>query len=164
MVVPEEITNNVPYEACEVDKKLDERGLTIQEINDRLEAISLVQGEISQHQDEIQKLQNSISTNEQYVNKIQKQIDELQQQEHTEDDKDKLEKYRKAYSKLQDIDSELTNKKHYHELAELLLRDSGIKTKIIRQYLPIMNKLINKYLASMEFFVQFELDEKFCEH
>ena len=147
----------------DLDKKLDERGLTIQEINDRLEAISLVQGEISQHQDEIQKLQNSISTNEQYVNKIQKQIDELQQQEHTEDDKDKLEKYRKAYSKLQDIDSELTNKKHYHELAELLLRDSGIKTKIIRQYLPIMNKLINKYLASMEFFVQFELDEEFNE-
>ena len=40
---------------------------------------------------------------------------------------------------------------------------TGIKTKIIRQYVPIMNKLINKYLAAMDFFVQFELDETFNE-
>ena len=53
--------------------------------------------------------------------------------------------------------------RHYYDLAEILLKDSGIKTKIIRQYLPIMNKLINKYLASMEFFVQFELDDNFQE-
>jgi DNA repair exonuclease SbcCD ATPase subunit len=44
-----------------------------------------------------------------------------------------------------------------------MLKDGGIKTKIIRQYIPIMNKLINKYLASLEFFVNFELDEEFNE-
>ena len=44
-----------------------------------------------------------------------------------------------------------------------ILKDTGIKTKIIKQYVPIMNKLINKYLAAMDFFVQFELDESFNE-
>jgi len=44
-----------------------------------------------------------------------------------------------------------------------MLKDGGIKTKIIRQYIPIMNKLINKYLANLEFFVNFELDEEFNE-
>ena len=49
------------------------------------------------------------------------------------------------------------------ETAALLLKDGGIKAKIIKQYVPIMNKLINKYLAAMDFFVQFELDENFNE-
>jgi energy-coupling factor transporter ATP-binding protein EcfA2 len=44
-----------------------------------------------------------------------------------------------------------------------LLRDTGIKTKIIKQYLPIINKLVNKYLASLDFFVNFNLDESFKE-
>ena len=44
-----------------------------------------------------------------------------------------------------------------------MLNDSGIKTKVIKQYLPIMNQLINKYLASMDFFVNFRLDNEFKE-
>ena len=48
-------------------------------------------------------------------------------------------------------------------LAKQLLQDSGIKTKIIKKYLPIMNKLINSYLSALDFHVQFELDETFNE-
>ena len=44
-----------------------------------------------------------------------------------------------------------------------MLKDGGIKTRIIKQYVPIMNKLINKYLAAMDFFVDFQLDENFNE-
>ena len=44
-----------------------------------------------------------------------------------------------------------------------MLKDGGIKTRIIKQYVPVMNKLINKYLSAMDFFVQFELDENFNE-
>ena len=57
----------------------------------------------------------------------------------------------------------LTNNKGIFDVASLILKDSGIKTRIIKQYVPIMNKLVNKYLASMDFFVQFELDENFNE-
>ena len=52
----------------------------------------------------------------------------------------------------------------YHELANELLRDGGVKAKIIKYYLPHMNKHINKFLSAMDFFVQFDLDEEFNEH
>ena len=57
----------------------------------------------------------------------------------------------------------LSDHGHYLEIATLLLRDQGVKEKIIKQYVPIMNKLINKYLAQLEFYVGFELDESFDE-
>ena len=147
----------------ELDQRLTTHSETIQRINERLEEINEVHKEIAESQKMIQQEQNLIDTNEKYINKLQLQIDELKEQEHTEDDKEQLEKYRKALEVLQGMEQNASEQKHYHELADILLRDSGIKTKIIRQYLPIMNKLINKYLASMEFFVQFELDEEFNE-
>ena len=147
----------------ELDMRLTQHSESIEKINKRLEEINEVHKELSETQKAIQKEQNLIDTNEKYIDKLEGQILELTKQEHTEDDKDKLEKYRKALELLQGMDAEISDNKHYHDLADILLRDSGIKTKIIRQYLPIMNKLINKYLASMEFFVQFELDEEFNE-
>ena len=53
--------------------------------------------------------------------------------------------------------------KIYIDTARALMQDTGIKTKIIKQYLPIMNQYINKYLADMDFFVNFTLDEEFNE-
>jgi DNA repair exonuclease SbcCD ATPase subunit len=58
---------------------------------------------------------------------------------------------------------ELAKDKQVYDVAATLLKDSGIKTKIIKQYVPIINKLINKYLAAMDFFVSFELNENFEE-
>ena len=57
----------------------------------------------------------------------------------------------------------LEEQKQLFDVAAVLLKDTGIKTKIIKQYIPVINKLINKYLASMDFFVNFELDENFEE-
>jgi len=57
----------------------------------------------------------------------------------------------------------LSKEKHLYELATTLLKDTGIKTRIIKQYLPIINKLINKYLSAMDFYITFELDENFNE-
>jgi len=57
----------------------------------------------------------------------------------------------------------LRHQKELLDVSSFMLKDSGIKTKIIKQYVPVMNKLINKYLAAMEFLVQFELDENFNE-
>jgi len=58
---------------------------------------------------------------------------------------------------------ELMDKREVLAIVSTMLKDGGIKTRIIKQYVPIMNKLINKYLAAMDFFVQFELDESFNE-
>ena len=57
----------------------------------------------------------------------------------------------------------LLDDKVYYEVASTLLKDTGIKTKIIKQYLPIINQLTNKYLSSLDFFVNFNLDESFKE-
>lgn len=58
---------------------------------------------------------------------------------------------------------QLIKEKEVLSIASTLLKDGGIKSKIIRQYVPIMNKLVNKYLAALDFFVNFELDEEFNE-
>jgi DNA repair exonuclease SbcCD ATPase subunit len=147
----------------ELNEKLQERSTFVQEINTRLEEIAEINKEITKLQTEIQKNQGQITAGQRYRSKLDIELKDLEAQEHTEEDTEKLEKYQKAYKQLESMKEELVDKRHYFDLAEILLRDSGIKTKIIRQYLPIMNKLINKYLASMEFFVQFELDEEFNE-
>lgn len=66
-------------------------------------------------------------------------------------------------AKLSDDLIELMETKSYHDAIGELLKDTGIKTKIIREYLPSMNSLINKYLNVLDFFVKFELDENFNE-
>lgn len=58
---------------------------------------------------------------------------------------------------------EMLEMRQLHDVASALLKDTGIKTAIIREYLPVMNKLINQYIAAMDFFVKFELDESFQE-
>ena len=159
----EHICTDTDKAIVNIDKELSERSVTILEINGKLGEISKVQQKISGLQYEIQQEQVKLNANETYIKKLESKITDLEEQEHTEEDTVKLEKYRKAYKQLERMEREHIDTRHYYDLAELLLKDSGIKTKIIRQYLPIMNKLINKYLASMEFFVQFELDEHFNE-
>jgi DNA repair exonuclease SbcCD ATPase subunit len=58
---------------------------------------------------------------------------------------------------------ELDSEKELHDVAGALLKDTGIKTAIIREYLPVMNKLINQYLNQMDSYIHFELDESFNE-
>lgn len=67
-----------------------------------------------------------------------------------------MEDFEDRYNRLQEQKSVLY-------AASILLKDGGIKAKIIKQYVPIINKLISKYLSAMDFFVQFELDEEFKE-
>jgi DNA repair exonuclease SbcCD ATPase subunit len=78
-------------------------------------------------------------------------------------EKDKLKTFAKDVLAQNSEKANLNEEKHYMDAVSTLLKDTGIKTKIIRQYLPVINKLVNKYLTAMDFFVQFNLDEKFDE-
>lgn len=71
--------------------------------------------------------------------------------------------YEDELEKISNTKRELFDTKELYKVATAILKDSGIKSKIIKQYVPVINKLINKYLAAMDFFVQFELDENFNE-
>ena len=127
--------------------------------------------EISEKQKQIQELQIKIATNttsiteiKKYIVRIEKHIDELKNTKDISDTEQKqLEELKVKIDEAEKELKELIDEKTYYEVASGLLKDTGIKTKIIKQYLPIINKLVNKYLASLDFFVNFNLDESFKE-
>jgi len=97
------------------------------------------------------------------IGEMQTDIDQLESTPHIEDNTNRLADLRVQLKEKITQREVLGKQKNTLEMAAVLLKDSGIKTKIIRQYIPVINKLINKYLASMDFFVNFELDENFEE-
>lgn len=126
---------------------------------------------ITEKQSEIQKYQLWIATNtstitetNKYVKKLNSLIDDIKQKTNLSDDEEKeLKAIKEEIGKLDTKLDELLDEKAYYDVASNLLKDSGVKTKIIKQYLPIINKLVNKYLAQLDFFVNFNLDENFEE-
>ena len=150
--------------ATEIKTALGQIAKTIGESQTRLEEIREVQDKIEELQREIGLMQTEVTSNQKYIKKLQSQIDDLKKDISGDDDvSDKLLDSEDSLSKLIAKKEDLTNRSHYFEIATLLLRDEGIKSKIIKQYVPIMNKMINKYLANLEFYVGFELDENFEE-
>ena len=146
-----------------------EHGLTQLEVKLLAEQTKL--NDITEIQKQIQVLQIDIATKNtsiietnRYIERLQKQIDGLKQAKvSSEKEEQDLKELKDSLSQLQVSLKELIQDKSYYEIASSLLKDTGIKTKIIKQYLPIINKLVNKYLASLDFFVNFNLDESFKE-
>ena len=129
----------------------------IDDVKSRLVKVNKIQVTISQQQNQIQAIG-------QYIEKIRIQITEIENRKDDVEEKTKKLKELKEELKISNEKKELLSfTKQLYDTAYVLLKDSGIKTRIIKQYLPIMNKLINKYLASMDFFVSFNLDENFNE-
>ena len=150
--------------ADEIRSALGEISKQIQGTQNRLEEIREVQDAIEEVQRTIGLLQTEITSNQKYIKKIQTQIDELSKGISGGDEvSDKLTDSEDTLDTLLAKKKDLVDRTHYFDIAQLLLRDEGIKSRIIKQYVPIMNKLINKYLASLEFYVGFELDENFEE-
>lgn len=112
----------------------------------------------------INEVKVSISTVGRYVQRLELEKSEVSKKVgNIEVEKDKLKTLAKETLEVVKHRAELHEQSDYYDIASVLLKDSGIKTKIIRQYLPAINKLVNKFLTSMDFFVQFTLDEKFDE-
>ena len=118
----------------------------------------------------IQDILSDIRSNQNLVSNLHKQMSGLQNQNNsvnkltdTKEAEADLDKRKVQYEEtLQNKSSQLETRSYYDAIGELL-KDTGIKTKIIRQYLPVMNNLINKYLNILDFFVKFDLDESFNE-
>jgi len=120
---------------------------------------------------EITKLNNGISQNNTRISGCQRQVRDLESEiqklttqlanRNTED-----EKLKEFNQSLQNIFKELADKKTdimYHDFAYSLLKDDGVKTKIIKKYLPLINQQVNRYLQMMDFYINFKLDEEFSE-
>ena len=136
----------------------------VSDLHTEIERIRGVQSEIDEIQREIGLAQTEIVSNQKYIGKLQKEIAALEEeQQGNTDAHTQVEKCEDDLHTLLKKKQHLADHGHYLEIATLLLRDQGVKEKIIKQYVPIMNKLINKYLAQLEFYVGFELDESFEE-
>lgn len=111
---------------------------------------------------EVSTYDNQIKMYEEYIARTRKEIEDMKNRTRTinTDDLTELE------TQLQEVEKKLTGLLEDSEvmnLSALMLKDGGIKSKIVKQYIPIMNKFINKYLSTLDFFVQFELNESFEE-
>ena len=153
------------------EKELQDRDNTIVQIENekqaldaRLKEIGNIKKEISDLTDNINSLKNEIASNERYAQRLElEKADVSQKVGNIEVEKEKLRDLAKETLTVVKERGDLHETSHYYDIAAILLKDSGIKTKIIKQYLPAINKLVNKFLTAMDFFVQFTLDEKFDE-
>jgi len=134
--------------------KLDKR---IMELMEKQTELNSLQTQITENNSNIKSLNKSIKKNQDEIEKIKStgvdSTDAIETLKTHEDDK-------RIYETKKE---ELVNEKELFGVAVNMLKDDGIKKKIIKQYVPVMNKLINKYLAALDFFVLFELDEQFNE-
>ena len=130
----------------------------------RLEIINNTMVTIREKELLINRYETSINEIKKYIESKENEINELSDEKFTTG---------VATGKLEELQEQLTaaeaakvkqkEEKNYLDTARYLMQDTGIKTKIIKQYLPIMNQLINKNLADMDFFVNFTLDDEFNE-
>ena len=158
-------------------QKIEEKSKRIQELNSGidklkielddkeqlLKGIEMLSKQIREKEVEVAKICTSITHMERLIRQTNIQIQTMKKGEVSEEDKVKLARLSERCKLQEEQITKLREDKFYVDVARNLLMDTGIKTKIINKYLPIMNKLINGYLTSMDFYVNFTLDNNFNE-
>ena len=143
----------------EIKDGIDKMNDHFAEIEHRLNEISAVQDTINDINQIMMNLNSEMTSAQNGIKELNQSLEEVPQVQETDD----LDDLNTTLNKNKETHETLLREKERYEIASSLLKDGGIKSKIIKQYVPIINKLMNKYLAAMEFFVQFELDEQFNE-
>tara|TARA_B110000259_G_scaffold171501_1_gene203027 strand:+ start:311 stop:2023 length:1713 start_codon:yes stop_codon:yes gene_type:complete len=146
----------------ELSSGLDKLALKAKEYNDRLEAISAIEDQMRNVQLKIGDNRATIKVAKSalisYKNELTAAEEEVEAVDMT-----KLFEYSNTLKDIEIRQTELFNEKEVISVTAAMLKDGGIKAKIIKQYVPVMNKLINKYLGAFDLFVDFQLDENFNE-
>lgn len=146
----------------ELDGGLEQLLEKITSYETRVEEISNVEDQISElnltigdHRATIKVSMNALKSYKNELTKAEEQVEAV--------DTSKLEELSTKLKEFEIKQQDLFNQKEVISVVQTMLRDGGIKAKIIRQYIPVMNKLINKYLGAFDLFVDFQLDENFNE-
>ena len=156
--------DNKTNKKVQVKSGVDELQKMVDDKNARLAEIVEVSAELTEEQHQLIDTQSIINSKTLYIKELESLVDAASGKQDTiEDERKKIDSLIVEKDSLYEDHSELIEKDNVYDLGQRLLKDSGIKARIIKQYVPVMNKLINKYLAAMDFFVQFELDESFNE-
>jgi len=156
----EERTNKMITSACTM-VSLDAQ---LTEMDARIDLYEKIEKDKREHEVNIAKKNTSVDSIVNFNEDVQGQINDIQTAGSLlEEDKTRLQEYREDSKRIRKEKEKIQDQANYLNIAKQLLQDSGIKTKIIKKYLPIMNKLVNSYLNQLEFQVKFELDEQFNE-
>lgn len=166
--LPEEIkTRNVDESTTkmlEVTAAMEQLNSEVEQLNERLGEVSEVQGKITEAMTRVADNNNQASSLNKYIEKISADMEKENVDNHDlKEENAKIKDINKLIRRYEKKKEKLSHEKELLMVAAELLKDKGIKTQIVKKYIPIMNKLVNKYLAAMEFFVSFELDENFNE-
>ncbi len=142
---------------------LEELWKEISDTEQSLNDIAEHQSQINDVQLEINKNLQSISALQKYIEKIKTELSELSEVGKIDEENEQLEVYRDKLARLESLLKDEYKTKEIHNVASSILKDSGIKSRIIKTYLPIINKCIQRNLSALDFYVSFELDENFNE-
>ena len=166
--IPEEhksrIVEDLNSKLLEQNTKVGDLEAVLTKLNEKLSEITKVQSEITNKNIELSTRNSTITLLNKQVKEMQAEI-ESAKTDTTNIDEEKTKLKELATDALAKISAKnkLQEHRNIEEVANVLLKDTGIKTAIIREYLPAMNKLINKYLNAMDTYIHFELDEAFNE-
>ena len=160
----ESIIKDLNDKLMEQNDKVGELETILSNLNEKLSSIIKVQSEITHKNIELSSRNSTITLLNKQIKEMQAEIEGTKTDTtNIDEEKTKLRELAKTAMDMIDAKTVLQETKNLQDVASMLLKDTGIKTAIIREYLPAMNKLINKYLNAMEFYVHFELDESFNE-
>jgi DNA repair exonuclease SbcCD ATPase subunit len=140
-------------EECQL--KAEEYTTRLNEISDTETEISSVNLQIGDHRATIKVSKNALISYKKELDRAEEQVEAV--------DMSKLNELSDSLAVINEEQTDLFSHKEVLSVVSQMLKDGGIKSKIIRQYVPIMNKLINKYLSAFDLFVDFQIDENFNE-
>lgn len=159
--LPHEHKTEMQSERSEKIKELEKAS---EDMSKEFDKVDVLIKEYQDLQEEIIEANNEISTNQKYLQRLHAELGDARGRvADIETEQDKLKDLAKEVTSANKERADKNEEMHYMQAVSSLLKDTGIKTTIIKQYLPAINALANKYLAAMDFFVNFNLDEKFNE-
>lgn len=148
----------------EYDSAIDELDTKVQALTEKMKKYKEALDTITKWERSISSKESAIRTHNRNIERQEKEINAIKEQKGSVEDIEKeLEQIKREIETLTEQRLTLSTIKNRLEIIQLLLKDSGIKTRIVKKYLPAINKLVNKYLQSMDFYVKFNLDESFRE-
>jgi DNA repair exonuclease SbcCD ATPase subunit len=153
----EKTLENLHEEFSQIEKEIEKTSKKYEALTKKLE-------EQRQLNKDLSNKNHDIATNNAVIRSKKKQIEAVKNDTTSiDEEKKKLKEYAKTVVTLDNQRREFNELNQYQQAAQIMLQDSGIKAKVIKQYIPVINKMVNKYLDSLDFFCQFTLDENFNE-
>lgn len=147
----------------EIDVGIDKLVEQYNKMDSRIKEIMVVNDKINDNNLEIHTVKNNINSTMEYVAILEKEINGLNKKIVENNDHSTMTELETHLQRIEKEHYNIDEERNILSMCTSMLKDGGIKSKIIKQYVPVINKLINKYLSSMEFMCQFELDEQFNE-